>query len=177
MIGVTENENFWCIQNDVIENLPKSYGVFVRGNLNGKVGTSMLNDVMGTFGIPRINNNGRRLTEMCNGRKLCVCNLFYKHKAYLGIQLFLQTKCILGYMKMEWGKRKAWLITCLLRRNWWSMFVIQDWVLVCIIVFCKVYVLETCLKRHSRSGGGEHRRRTYRSVVQCERRAWWSNMR
>lgn len=50
------------------------------GDMNGKVSTDLINDVMGVFGMPGMNNNGRRLIDICNERGLCLCNSHFKHK-------------------------------------------------------------------------------------------------
>jgi len=42
--------------------------------LNTKVGTGLENDVMGIFGVPGENDNGRRMKDMCKEKHLCMTN-------------------------------------------------------------------------------------------------------
>jgi len=53
---------------------------YIIGNLNGKVGKVPKNGVMGAFGVPDENVNGRRIKDTCNARDLYVTNCFLKHK-------------------------------------------------------------------------------------------------
>lgn len=70
--SVDEKERFWNVLTNVIERIPRRNRVVVMGDVNCRVRSGPQNDVVGAFGVPCVNDNGRSLIEICNEWKLCV---------------------------------------------------------------------------------------------------------
>jgi Reverse transcriptase (RNA-dependent DNA polymerase)/Endonuclease-reverse transcriptase len=83
--GVSEEElnEFWGQLNDVLNACDKNERVIVLGDLNGWVGLKRngVEDVVGSYGDPRVNENGERIVNMCLEYELFVSNTWFKHKS------------------------------------------------------------------------------------------------
>ena len=49
--------------------------------INGWIGERPRVSITGAFGVPRENNNGRRVVEFCVERGLCVGNTYFEHRS------------------------------------------------------------------------------------------------
>ena len=66
---------------DLLELTPKKDVLFIRGDLNAKIGSQEIPGITGKFGL-RVQNEARqRLTEFCQENALVIANtLFQQHK-------------------------------------------------------------------------------------------------
>ncbi|MFA0954723.1 endonuclease/exonuclease/phosphatase family protein, partial [Klebsiella pneumoniae] len=84
--GEGENDRvkdaFWDELSDILRGYEANERVIVLGDLNGWVGVRRdgLDDVLGKFGDPRVNDNGTRVINLCIEHKLFVSNTWFKHK-------------------------------------------------------------------------------------------------
>ena len=53
----------------------------ILGDLNVWVTDRTGAGITGAFGVPRENDNGRRVVEFCEERELCVGNAYFKHRS------------------------------------------------------------------------------------------------
>ena len=53
----------------------------IIGDMNARAGDSEVG-VAGKFGVSGVNENGRKLTEMCTEKRLSVGNTFFVKKGY-----------------------------------------------------------------------------------------------
>ena len=76
-------DEFWGQLNDVLNGCEQGERVIVLGDLNGWVGVkrSGVEDVVGRFGDPRVNDNGERIVDLCVEHELFVSNTWFKHKS------------------------------------------------------------------------------------------------
>ena len=61
---------------DSVENL---YRLCILGDLKGWIEDRTRAGITGAFGVPGENNNGRRVVELWEERRLCVRNTYFKH--------------------------------------------------------------------------------------------------
>ena len=59
--------------------------IVVTGDLNAEVGSNNINreEVTGKFGVGVMNDNGRRLCDLCGTNGLAVTGTFFPHKEIL----------------------------------------------------------------------------------------------
>ena len=68
--------------------MPKIDAIFIIGDLNAKVGSQEIPGVRGKFGLRVQNEEGKRLTEICQENELVIANtLFQQHKRRLHINV------------------------------------------------------------------------------------------
>ena len=69
---------------DLLELTPKKDVLFITGDWNVKVGSQEIPGVTGKFGLGVQNEEGQRLTELCQENTLVIANtLFQQHKRRL----------------------------------------------------------------------------------------------
>ena len=73
-------DEFWGMLDTLLGTLGDTYKVFVLGDMNGKVGNRVVNDVIGCQGVPGENDNGNRMKELCQENGLCIANTYFRHK-------------------------------------------------------------------------------------------------
>ena len=56
----------------------RNVSVVVLGDLNDRVGNQVIEGIVGRHGVPRRNESGERLLEMCAEQKLVVGNSWFK---------------------------------------------------------------------------------------------------
>ena len=79
-----EVERFYEDLQDLLELTPKTYVLFIIGDLNAKVGSQEIPGVTGKFGLGVQNEAGQRLIEFCQENALVIANtLFQQHKRKL----------------------------------------------------------------------------------------------
>lgn len=64
----------------IVENVDKEHELVILGDFNSRVGVDKNSSVVGSYGEPEINNNGRRLTELCKYLNLKIQNTFFNHE-------------------------------------------------------------------------------------------------
>ena len=74
---VEERERFWNDLDRVVDRIGNGHRLGVLGDLNGWVGHRLRLGINGGFGIPRENDNGRRVQAFCT--ELCVSNTYFEH--------------------------------------------------------------------------------------------------
>ena len=82
MGSTNENERdaFWELLNECLEGFSASERVMVMGDLNARVGDSEVEGIVGKYGVPRVNENGERLVEICAEREFVIGNTWFKKK-------------------------------------------------------------------------------------------------
>ena len=65
--GGEEREKFWNDADRILYTVGNGYRLYVVRDLNGWVGDKVKMRITGAFGIPRENDNGRRVVESCVG--------------------------------------------------------------------------------------------------------------
>ena len=79
-----EVERFYEDLQDLLELTPKKDVLFIIGDWNAKVGSQETPGVTGKFGLGVQNEEGQRLTELCQENTLVIANtLFQQHKRIL----------------------------------------------------------------------------------------------
>ena len=69
---------------DLLELTPKKDVLFIRGDLNAKIGSQETPGVTGKFGLGVQNEAGQRVIEFCQENALVIANtLFQQHKKRL----------------------------------------------------------------------------------------------
>ena len=61
-----------------LESVRNGCRLCILGHLNGWIGDS---GITGAFGVPRDNDNGRRVGEFCEERGLCEGNTYFKRRS------------------------------------------------------------------------------------------------
>ena len=72
-------DKFYSELDEALKKIPTSEELFLLGDFNARVGAEWDSwpEVLGHFGIGKVNDNGQRLLELCSYRKLCVTNTFF----------------------------------------------------------------------------------------------------
>ena len=73
VVGYGPNEG------DGEKSVGNGYRLCILGDLNGWIGDGTGAGITGAFGVPRENDNGRRVVEFCAERGLCLGNTYFKH--------------------------------------------------------------------------------------------------
>lgn len=86
--------------------------IYILGDLNARVGrnNSGIEDILGIFGEPTINSNGKRLLDFCRINNLIVSNSFFEHKdihKYTRVEPSRKEKSIIDYILIEKERRKS----------------------------------------------------------------------
>ena len=75
--------------------------IILLGDFNGHTGTKVNNQVVGSYGETRINDNGERLTDLCESYNLRITNGYFKHEMihkYTWEQHTRKLKSIIDYI-------------------------------------------------------------------------------
>jgi hypothetical protein len=75
-----QREQFYNQLQDVIDKLDKNYTVTISGDLNARIDTETMDDLIGPHGEVELNDNGEYLREFCAYNKLRIRNSFSRHK-------------------------------------------------------------------------------------------------
>ena len=75
-----EREQFWNELRDCVNSFGDNINVVVLGDLNARVGNTVIGGVVARFGVPGVNESGERLIDMCIDQELAVGNTFFKKK-------------------------------------------------------------------------------------------------
>ena len=75
-----DREDFWRDVEEIYNGIGEAYRRFVIGDLNVWVGNIVVDGIVERYGVPGINDNGRKVIDFCAGMELCIANTFYKHK-------------------------------------------------------------------------------------------------
>ena len=59
-----------------LDRVGNGYRLCILGDLNGWIEDRKRAGITGAFGVPGENDNGRRVVEFCEERRLCVGNIF-----------------------------------------------------------------------------------------------------
>ena len=80
-VEVTEVEEFYEDQQDLLELTPNKDVLFIMGDWSAKVESQETPGITGKFGLEVQNEAGQRLIEFCQENALVIANtLFQKHK-------------------------------------------------------------------------------------------------
>ena len=80
-VEVPEVEQFYEHPQDLLELTHKKDALHIKGDWNAKVGSQEIPGVTGKLGLGVQNEEGQRLTEFCQEKKLVIANiLFQQHK-------------------------------------------------------------------------------------------------
>ena len=71
-----ERDRFWNDIDRTLDSIGNSYRLFILGDLNRWMGDRTRAGIIVAFGVPRENDNGRRVVEFCAERGLRVGNIF-----------------------------------------------------------------------------------------------------
>ena len=71
-----ERDRFWNYIDMILNSVGNGYRLCLLGDLNEWRGDRTRSGITGAFGVPRKNDNGRRVVEFCAERGLCVGNTF-----------------------------------------------------------------------------------------------------
>ena len=69
-----------------LDSVGNGYRLCILGDLNGWIVGRTRAGIIGAFGVPGENDNGRREVEFCAERGLCVGNTYFKHRFCISIQ-------------------------------------------------------------------------------------------
>ena len=75
-----ERERYWEELGECIESFKVGEKVIVLGDMNAKVGDEGIEGVIGSFGVPGLNDNGECLIDMCAAREMRVGGTYFKKK-------------------------------------------------------------------------------------------------
>jgi len=75
-----EKEEFYDQLNYIMTDLEDQREYILLGDINARVGSRRDSKIIGRFGDETLNNNGRRLIEVCQQHELKILNGFYQHK-------------------------------------------------------------------------------------------------
>ena len=73
-----EREQFWNELRDCVSSFGDNEKVVVLGDLNAKVGNTVIDGVIARFGVPGVNRSGERLIDMCIDQELVVGNTYFR---------------------------------------------------------------------------------------------------
>ena len=75
-----ERDQFWNELRDCVDRFGDNVNVVVLGDLNARVGNTVIRGVTARYGVPGENDSGRRLIDMCREQELAIGNTFFKKK-------------------------------------------------------------------------------------------------
>merc|ERR1712002_999017 len=82
--GMEHNENvsevFWESLNECLSSFGANERVIVMGDFNAKVGDREREGMTGKYGVPDVNENGKRLVEVCAKRRMIVGNTWFQKR-------------------------------------------------------------------------------------------------
>ena len=94
-------DRFFEQLHQVISTIGSSREIILLGDLNSRVGKQEQSKVVGKHGENILNENGKKLIEVCEQNELRILNGFYPHKEihmYTWTQNFRQLKSIIDYV-------------------------------------------------------------------------------
>ena len=98
---------FWYDLTRCVEGLSRRNYVVVLGDLNARVGDSVVEGVVGKFGVPVRNESGEKLLEMCVEREMTIGNTMFRKKRinkYTWIRVAhgrVEEKALMDYVLIE----------------------------------------------------------------------------
>ena len=78
--GREEMRKFWNDVNECLRSFNRGTRIVLIGDMNGRVGSNEIAEVVGKWGVDGINENGEHLVDMCAERGLFLANTFFQHK-------------------------------------------------------------------------------------------------
>ena len=75
-----ERDQFWNELRDCVDGFGDNVNVVVLGDLNARVGNTVIRGVTARYGVPGQNDSGVRLIDMCIDQELAIGNTFFKKK-------------------------------------------------------------------------------------------------
>ena len=77
--GLNEGDNeemdrFWNDMDSTLDRVGNRYRLCILDDVKGWIGDRKRAGIIGAFGVPGENDNGRRVVEFCAERELCVGN-------------------------------------------------------------------------------------------------------
>ena len=74
-------EWFWNDLDRVVDRVGNGSRLCVLGDLSGWIGNRVRVGITGSVEVPRENGNERKMVEFCTNRRVCVGNIYFKHKS------------------------------------------------------------------------------------------------
>ena len=65
----------------ILDSVGNGYGLWTLGDLNRWMGDRTRARIVGAFGVPGENDNGRRVVEFCAERGPYAGNTYFKHRS------------------------------------------------------------------------------------------------
>ena len=96
-----EVQRFWDELGDCVGSFGDDFNVIVLGDLNARVGNTVIDGVVAKYGVPGVNNSGDNLIEMCREQELAIGNTFFKKKKK---NKYTWTKVVRGVVPENGGK-------------------------------------------------------------------------
>ena len=126
-----------------LDSVGNGYRLCILGDLNGWIGDRTRAGITGAFGVPRENDNGRRVVKLCEKNGICEGTTHFKHRS-----LHKYTRVAMGRDNVE---IKSMIDLVLVKRN--MLQYVQDVRVVkgmgssLYVVLCKVRLVEAWIKR------------------------------
>ena len=109
---------FWNELSDCLGSFESNVRVCLLGDLNARVGSDLLGDVVGPWGVGEVNRNGEELIGLCVERGMCVENTWFKkrdiHK-YTWVSGVNGDRALLDFVCVKVGDRKRLIDVNVLR--------------------------------------------------------------
>lgn len=109
--SVAEKEEFLEKLTLLLNTVGNNKEVILMGDFNGRVGSSLSDNIIGRHGEEVINDNGLRLKEVCDQYRLKILNGFFQHKnihKYTWIQTTKGLKSIIDYIIVKQASSIKW---------------------------------------------------------------------
>ena len=74
------NEEFYKTLQKILDKVNKNDYIMLIGDMNARVGSNRVANIVGTNGEATLNSNGRKLIDFCTFNNLKIMNRFFKHK-------------------------------------------------------------------------------------------------
>ncbi len=78
--GKMKLEKFWEDLGQLLKKFENVRRVFLLGDMNTRVGSTEIGEVVGKYGVDRVNGNGQYLVDIGTERGLFLSNTFFQHK-------------------------------------------------------------------------------------------------
>ena len=75
-----EVDQFWEELRDCVNSFDDNINVMVLGDLNARVGNTVIAGVVGRYGVPEVNHSGENLIDICLEQELVIGNTLFKKK-------------------------------------------------------------------------------------------------
>ena len=75
-----ERESFWNDVDECLQSFGENVNVVLLGDLNARVGDTVVEGVVGMYGVPGRNDSGERMIGMCMEREMVIGNTYFKKK-------------------------------------------------------------------------------------------------